>query len=134
MKYCPYCGASCIDDAVFCMGCGKNIPESQSQQTQTAPAAADAATTTQGKAKKPPELKRRKPRRQLDPLPSEPESEPARTVDPDTGYDGYYNDVLPPDHDREQKGTDRKLIKQIAWVGAGALVIIGLAILAMQLL
>lgn len=133
MKYCPYCGASCIDDAAFCVECGKIIPEHQSRQTQTAPAP-DTAPSPQKKTKRLPELKRRKPRQQLDPLPSEAEAEPDRPVDPDAGYDGYYNDVLPPDHDRELAGADRKLIKRIVWVGVGALGIIGLAILAMQLL
>ena len=28
MRYCPYCGASILDDAAFCMECGASIPVS----------------------------------------------------------------------------------------------------------
>lgn len=32
------------------------------------------------------------------------------------GYDGYYDDVLPPDADRIQDGIDTELIKKVAAV------------------
>ena len=31
----------------------------------------------------------------------------------DDGYDGYYNDVLPPDTDRVKDGMDKELVKKI---------------------
>lgn len=34
----------------------------------------------------------------------------------DNGYDGYYDDVLPPDADRIQDGIDTELIKKVAAV------------------
>ena len=33
MKYCPYCGAAVLDDAAFCMSCGKSIPVTSAQAT-----------------------------------------------------------------------------------------------------
>lgn len=33
MKYCPYCGASLVDDVVsFCSECGKELPHSNSKE------------------------------------------------------------------------------------------------------
>ena len=36
--------------------------------------------------------------------------------DADNGYDGYYDDVLPPDADRIQDGIDTELIKKVVAV------------------
>ena len=36
----------------------------------------------------------------------------------DDGYDGYYNDVLPPDTDRVKDGLDKELVKKIGYVRA----------------
>lgn len=33
MKYCPYCGAAVLDDAAFCMSCGKPMPVVSEQAT-----------------------------------------------------------------------------------------------------
>ena len=41
----------------------------------------------------------------------------------DDGYDGYYDDVLPPDMDREKEGLDKELIKKVALVGIAVFVI-----------
>ena len=42
----------------------------------------------------------------------------------DDGYDGYYNDVLPPDTDRINEGMDKELIKNILVISICAAVII----------
>ena len=42
----------------------------------------------------------------------------------DDGYDGYYNDVLPPDTDRVKDGLDKELIKKIVALCVGVTVII----------
>lgn len=34
MTYCPYCGASILDDAAFCMECGKTIPLASAQKAE----------------------------------------------------------------------------------------------------
>ena len=46
----------------------------------------------------------------------------------DDGYDGYYDDVLPPDLDREKEGLDKELIKKVVLVGIGAFVIISMCV------
>ena len=35
MRYCPYCGASLLDDAAFCISCGKSIPAVSEKATPT---------------------------------------------------------------------------------------------------
>ena len=42
----------------------------------------------------------------------------------DDGYDGYNDDVLPPDMDREKEGLDKELIKNILVISICAAVII----------
>lgn len=44
------------------------------------------------------------------------------------GYDGYYDDVLPPDLDREKEGLDKELIKKVVLVGIGVFVIISMCV------
>lgn len=46
----------------------------------------------------------------------------------DDGYDGHYDDVLPPDLDREKEGLDKELIKKVVLVGIGAFVIISMCV------
>ena len=55
MRYCPYCGASILDDAAFCMECGATIPVSgvpKEEPKQRAP-------QTKKKKHKPKPIKRR---------------------------------------------------------------------------
>lgn len=52
----------------------------------------------------------------------------------DDGYDGYYNDVLPPDLDREKEGLDKELIKKIAILGVAVMLIISLCVVMMYVL
>ena len=42
----------------------------------------------------------------------------------DDGYDGYYNDVLPPDLDRIKEGLDKELIKRIIMLVIAVLLVI----------
>lgn len=72
MRYCPYCGASILDDAAFCMECGATIPVSgipKDEPKQRAP-------QTKKKKRKPKPVKQRQ-----DAPPPDPQ---------DSGYDGYY--------------------------------------------
>lgn len=128
MKYCPYCGADLPDGAIsFCAECGKTLPE----PTEKAPAketvkpekkrgpkqAASQRSTHSRKKKKPPS-----------------DVKPEEQVLPDDGYDGYYDDVLPSDIDREKEGLDKALIKKIAAISIGMLLIVGLCVVAIYLL
>lgn len=121
MKYCPYCGASLPDGAVsFCMECGGQLPGMP--EPHAIPH--EASETVQQDA------------REEVPL-SEPDGEvPDEThSDQDTGdYDGYYEDVLPPDTDRLREGIDPEMIKRILLVLVGVFSIIGISVAMIYLL
>ena len=52
----------------------------------------------------------------------------------DDGYDGYYDDVLPPDLDREKEELNRELIKKIVALGVGFVFIIAMCVVMMYVL
>ena len=132
MKYCPYCGTDLPkEDAAFCMECGKQLSVKEEKPgTEQAPApekpkkAKQAKKKNEKKAKPPKEKKKRK----AEALP-EVIGEPV-----DDGYDGYYNDVLPPDLDREKEGLDKALIKKIVALCVSVVFIIGICIVMMYVL
>lgn len=132
MKYCPYCGTDLPkEDAAFCMECGKQLYVKEEQPvTEQAPAPAkpkkpkQAKKKSEKKAKPPKEKKKRKA-----------ETPPKVVGEPvDDGYDGYYNDVLPPDLDREKEGLDKELIKKIVALCVSVVFIIGICIVMMYVL
>ena len=113
MKYCPYCGAELVDGAAsFCAECGKSLPSA-------------AAKVPDDSGYEPADKMEPK-----EPAP-EPESE-EKPEDPD--YDGYYDDILPPDLDRQREGLDKKLIQRVAVITGVVAVIIGLCVAALYLL
>ncbi len=120
MKYCPYCGASLLEGAAFCMECGKTIPV-QYEKTRPEP------------ERKRPQTKRKKkrpvgPRRQ-------PAAAVAETVKPeDDGYDGYYDDTPVADDGAFMEKMDGALIKKIVWLCIGAIGIVALSVVMMQVL
>ena len=52
----------------------------------------------------------------------------------DDGYDGYYDDVLPPDVDRIEEGVDKGLIKDIIVLCMAVILIIGLCVAMLYVL
>ena len=52
----------------------------------------------------------------------------------DEGYDGYYDDVLPPDADRIEEGVDKRLIKDIILLCIAVVLIIGLCVAMLYVL
>ena len=52
----------------------------------------------------------------------------------DDGYDGYYNDVLPPDTDRIKDGLDKELVKKIVALCIGVTVIILMCVALLYIL
>lgn len=52
----------------------------------------------------------------------------------DDGYDGYYDDVLPPDVDRIEEGVDKRLIKDIILLCIAVVLIIGLCVAMLYVL
>lgn len=132
MKYCPFCGADLLkEDAAFCMECGKSLSEQEQPSTEEKNAAPIKSKKSKPEKKK--KEKKAKPakkskNRKIKPQPEAPEESV------DDGYDGYYNDVLPPDLDREKEGLDKELIKKIVALVVGVVFIIGICIVMMYVL
>lgn len=128
MKYCPYCGAVLPDGVIsFCAECGKTLPE----RTEEAPAKKAVVPPKKRAAKQSVSRKsKRAPKQKKRPADAKPEEQ----VLPDDTYDGYYNDVLPSDLDREKEGLDKELIKRIAAISVGMLLIVGLCVVVIYLL
>ena len=124
MKYCPYCGASLLDGAAsFCTECGRPIPQA------TALSSADRYKNDDAKKEK---RKRRKKAIRGSEIPQKESTLPENT--PDDGYDGYYDDILPADLSRHREGIDKMLIRKIAAIGIGVVLVIGLCVAALYLL
>lgn len=120
MKYCPYCGAGFSDGTVsFCTECGKKLPEEK-----TVPP--EAKEQSKKVAKKQKRKKEKKEKHKKDAKKKKPEKEIPEVMGEavDDGYDGYYNDVLPPDTDRVKDGLDKELVKKIVALCIGVTVII----------
>lgn len=130
MKFCPYCGADLVDSKVlFCAECGAKLPPHEAGRTEPLkedmrPASQEPKEKTYKDKKK----TRNKPAAQ---------KHPAQHIDEspqDDGYDGYYDDVQPPDLDRTREGVDKELVKKIVILGVSVLLIISLCVVMMYLL
>ena len=122
MKYCPYCGADLPDGTVsFCMECGNALPDEKKNSEQ-------------------PNAKKHKPEKKLrSKKRARKHSEPVLDTSSDEtqaadDYDGYYDDVLPMDTGRQREGIDRSIVKKIAILISGLVVVIGLCVALMYLL
>lgn len=124
MKYCPYCGASVLDDAVsFCSECGKSLNASIPQREKDNPKPIKTKTVKRST------LMKKKPELTKQPFKA-PISEQSNAT---KAYDGYYEDIVPTDNGRLNEGLDRILIKKIAYVIVGVLIVIGLSIAVMYI-
>ena len=130
MKYCPYCGAGFSDGTVsFCTECGKKLPEEK-----TVPP--EAKEQSKKVAKKQKRKKEKKEKHKKDVKKKRPEKEIPEVMGEavDDGYDGYYNDVLPPDTDRVKDGLDKELVKKIVALCIGVTVIILMCVALLYIL
>ena len=130
MKYCPYCGAGFSDGTVsFCSECGKKLPEEK-----TVPP--EAKEQSNKVAKKQKCKKEKKEKHKKDAKKKKPEKEIPEVMGEavDDGYDGYYNDVLPPDTDRVKDGLDKELVKKIVALCIGVTVIILMCVALLYIL
>ena len=130
MKYCPYCGAGFSDGTVsFCSECGKKLPEEK-----TVPP--EAKEQSKKVAKKQKRKKEKKEKHKKDAKKKKPEKEIPEVMGEavDDGYDGYYNDVLPPDTDRVKDGLDKELVKKIVALCIGVTVIILMCVTLLYIL
>ena len=135
MKFCPYCGADLLkEDAAFCAECGKklSVAEEAPSPAHEADSQHDAKPSKQKVSKKGSQKRRQpKPKKEKVQKPSLPEIEGEPVED---GYDGYYDDILPPDLDREKEGPDKQLIKKIITLTVAVILIIGLCVVMMYVL
>ena len=135
MKFCPYCGADLLkEDAAFCAECGKklSVAEEAPSPAHEADSQHNAKPSKQKVSKKGSQKRRQpKPKKEKVQKPSLPEIEGEPVED---GYDGYYDDILPPDLDREKEGPDKELIKKIVSLTVAVIFIIGLCVVMMYVL
>jgi len=130
MKYCPYCGAGFSDGTVsFCTECGKKLSEEK-----TVPP--EAKEQSKKVAKKQKRKKEKKEKHKKDAKKKKPEKEIPEVMGEavDDGYDGYYNDVLPPDTDRVKDGLDKELVKKIVALCIGVTVVILMCVALLYIL
>ena len=133
MKYCPYCGADLPDsNALFYSECGAKMPPHETGKTE--PLRADMRPASQ--EPKPETYKgKKKKEKKKKPAPKQPSSQPAEVIPTeDDGYDGYYDDVQPPDLDRSLEGIDKELVKKVVVLGVCVLLIISLCVVLLYAL
>ena len=117
MNYCPNCGVkleNMQDD--HCPACGCVFEESKG---------------------KPDKVEKRKPAfhvlRQR--LASSKKDEPEPEISPvEDGYDGYYEDIQPMDEGRDREGIEPELVKKIAVLATGTLLIIAACVAMIYLI
>ncbi|MBQ9167179.1 MAG: hypothetical protein IJX67_02065 [Oscillospiraceae bacterium] len=125
MKSCPHCGSALSKDAsTICPECGKQLSTKN-------PAASKKNNKRKPAKKKNKHNKKRRGKYEKKPAEALPEimGEPV-----DDGYDGYYNDVLPPDMDRTKDGLDKELIKKIAALITVVIFVIGMCVALLYVL
>ena len=123
MKYCPYCGAELHSGTVsFCSACGKKLAKHKERPAKKRKSNEPKSKSTPKKQKPKKEPRQKKVRPQK---PRKTRTIPEVMGEPvDEGYDGYYNDVLPPDADRISEGMDKTLVIKIVTLCACVSVII----------
>ncbi len=130
MKYCPYCGAGFSDGTVsFCTECGKKLPEEK-----TVPPEAKEQSKKVAKKQKRKKEKKEKHKKDTKKKKAAKEIPEVMGEAVDDGYDGYYNDVLPPDTDRVKDGLDKELVKKIVALCIGVTVIILMCVALLYIL
>ena len=131
MKYCTNCGAALEDStASFCAECGKPIASTSGDAVMN-PVENKKAKHKEKKKKKPKteKAKKQKKTKKKDEVLEEIVGEPV-----DDGYDGYYDDVIPPDTDRVKEGLDKELIKKIVALSVGVIFIISMCVVMLYVL
>lgn len=110
MEYCPFCGADLTDSTVsFCPDCGKQLQVSDGPH-EAKDLLEDADVKPAGKRKKTPAKKKKDKPKMREKNEENPEFKEEHS---DDGYDGYYDDVLPPDLDLVKDGIDKELVKKV---------------------
>ena len=125
MKYCTNCGAALEDStASFCAACDKELSSDLADPVKDT----EEVKKTKRKEKKARKEKTKKSKKKKEVL-EEIVGEPV-----DNGYDGYYDNVLPPDNDRVKEGLDKDLIKKIVALSIGVVFIISICVVMLYVL
>lgn len=130
MKFCPYGGAPSPGGAAsFCSECGKSLAQNrrgterlQRRPEKKQPLKPDMLT------KKPPSKSQPHPRSNPNPRPK-PKPNPQ-----DVNYDGYYDDIQPVDGGDIRDRFDPEVLKRVAIIVAGALLLIIFSVVIMYVL
>ena len=129
MKHCSNCGAELGDSAAsFCSECGKPLQTVEVSCNTSAENEKNVPTRNKKKSKKEKPAKQKKNKKEKKAT-KEIIDEPV-----DDGYDGYYNDVLPPDLDWVKEGLDKELIKKVVAVAVGVVFIISMCVVMLYVL
>lgn len=125
MKCCPHCGSTLPKDtSTLCPACGKQFSTKNSTSSRTNTKIKTEKKKNKRKKKKAGKYEK-KPAKPLPEIMGEPV---------DDGYDGYYNDVLPPDMDRTKDGLDKELIKKVAALITVVIFVIGMCVVLLYVL
>ncbi len=121
MKYCPYCGAGLLSSTFsFCPECGTKLPTQEEimaasiDEVVNMPTQEHKSTSLERTPK--PRKKSRREKRTAKASRKHRQARSVSTPEPspsDEYYDGYYDDVMPPDLDREKDSLDKALVKRI---------------------
>ena len=132
MKYCPYCGSALANgDAPFCSECGESLAGAVPEPDVLKSNDKDGRRKPAKRSRK--QKKSKQNRQAARDIPS-PQSGEMEVQPQDDGYDGYYDDVLPVDEGSHGEGLDKELVKKIAALTAGALLIVAACVALMYLL
>lgn len=131
MNYCPYCGAELLNKELpFCCECGKGlrVDTQVKEPTGREHNRLKAGSMSSDSSCRQPILFRNKKRSK---------TSTTRTEDnvkkTDKGYDGYYDDILPVDLGIQKEEGNGELLKKIAVVIIGVLLIIALCLTMLYL-
>ena len=138
MKHCNHCGVSIKGNAAaFCPKCKKPLKKSQKGKR---PVRKNPPQKPKLRKKKPPENKIFRFRLWLSGI-LNPENNKKTDVEPvsviipaDENYDGYYDDKLTDDNEEIKEALNPELIKRIAFISGGTLIIVIFAIILINLL
>lgn len=117
MKYCPYCGAGLLSSTFsFCPECGTRLPTQEEIMAASIDEVINYPESITLERTPKPRKKSRREKRSAKTSRKHRQARSVTTPEPppsDEYYDGYYDDVMPPDLDREKDSLDKALVKRI---------------------
>jgi len=135
MKFCSFCGAPLAGSAVsFCSECGKRVQKKAERKAPSIRNLRIKGKLFATRLDKPNYEEADDSIYKSEEIPADTQ-ETAPPIDPqDVNYDGYYNDVLPEDEGYIRERIEPELIKRIAFVIGGMLLVVILSVLIINVL